>query len=88
MSIRNWSKPRRSIVSRFALERMLLDGKIGIYESEIGRAYTSRSEYRDLPTEEAVALIGRAGIWEWEIPPDAESIYHLFAKDPNSRGQR
>lgn len=63
------------------LERLLLDGKVGICESEIGRAYTSKSEYRDLPTEEAVALIGRAGIWGWEVFSDARSIYYLFAKD-------
>lgn len=71
---------------KVALERMLQDGKIGIYESEIGRAYKSRSEYRDLPVEEAVTLIGRAGSWDWEATRDSKSVYHLFAKDRITAG--
>jgi hypothetical protein len=69
------------------LEQLLSEGKIGIYESVIGCTYTSESEYRDLSFDEALALIVRAGIWDWEVPSDAKTLYHLFAKDSTYWGQ-
>jgi hypothetical protein len=72
---------------RVRLGQLLSDGKIGIYEFVTGRTYTGGSEYRDLSSDEALALMDRADIWEWEVPPDAEVIYHLFARDSTYWGQ-
>jgi hypothetical protein len=72
---------------KIRLERLVSDGKVGIYESVLGRTYTSGSEYRELPSDEALALIRSAGIWEWEAPSDAKAIYYLFAKDSTYWGQ-
>jgi len=66
---------------RLRLGQLLSDGKVGIYERVIGRTYAAGSEYRDLSCDEALGLIERADIWEWEVPSDAGVIHYLFAQD-------
>lgn len=72
---------------KMRLEQLISDGKVGIYESVIERTDTSESEYRDLPSDEALSLIGSAEIWEWDVSSDVKGLYYLFAKDSSYWGK-
>ena len=69
------------------LGQLLSDGRVGIYESVIGRTYTRASEYRDLSLHEALALVESPGIWGRDPARDAEAVFCLFAKDPTYWGR-
>lgn len=62
------------------LSELVSEGKVGIYEVEIGRRYRSSSEYRDLSTGEALAVIQSAMHWGWAPDDEASVMHYLFAK--------
>lgn len=72
---------------KIRLEQLISDGKVGIYESVMEGTGTTGSEYRDLPSDEALSLIGSAEIWEWEESSDVKGLYYLFAKDSSYWGK-
>jgi hypothetical protein len=80
---------RRTAIDRLKmrLEQLLSDGKVGIYESATERACPGGNKSRDLGVDEAIALIGRAEIWEWAVPTDSVGVYHLFARDSTYWGR-
>lgn len=63
------------------LSDLVSEGKIGMYEVEIGRSYRSSKEYRDLSTEEALAVIQSGKHWGWAPNDDAKVTHYLFARD-------
>lgn len=63
------------------LSDLVIERKIGMYEAEIGRTYQSSKEYRDLSTEETLAVILMSSNWVWVPNDEARVMHYLFAKD-------
>jgi hypothetical protein len=64
------------------LSDLVREGKIGMYEVENGRTYQFGKEYRDLSTEETLAVILGRNNWVWAANDEAGGVIHcLFAKE-------
>lgn len=63
-----------------SLERLVRQGKIGMYEEEADRSYDSGSEYRELSVEEIIDIVRRKNNWDSELAPGARFRYHLYLK--------
>jgi hypothetical protein len=62
------------------LSALVSEGKIGMYEAEIGRTYPSSKEYRDLATEETLAVILSSSNWVWAPNDEARVMHYLIVK--------
>ena len=61
------------------LSGLVSERKIGMYEVETGRTYRSSKEYRDLSTEEALAVILSSNNWGRAPNDVVRMTHHLFA---------
>jgi hypothetical protein len=63
------------------LSELVSMGKVGMYEAEIGRAYESGKDYRDLSPQEALAVISSPNGWDWALSDNSKVMHYLFAKE-------
>jgi hypothetical protein len=62
------------------ISALVSEGKIEMYEAEIGRTYQSSKEYRDLSTEETLAVILSSRNRVWSLNDEARVMHYLIVK--------
>lgn len=69
------------------LSELMKAQKVAMYELPIARPPGTAMTYRDVPIEDALAIVAASENWAWESPPGTKVLHLLFAQDEDYWGE-